>query len=90
MDKKGTLKGFFVCDKCRSLCKDGCDSVGLYGPNSCVFAYYPRKQFIKCLGPYCDTPCKLKQKESDLTIDQLIKLTMFLTDELNKVLITEK
>ena len=89
MDKKGTLKGFFVCDMCRQSCKDGCDDVGLYGPNSCVFAYHPRKQFINCLGPYCDIPCKLQRKESDLTIEQLIKLTMFLTDELNKVLITE-
>jgi len=57
------LKGFFVCNQCRSTCKDGCDDVGPYGPNSCVKAYFPRKQFVKCLGPYCDSPCKLKQKK---------------------------
>lgn len=82
-----SIKGFFVCDKCRSSCHDGCDEVGLYGPNSCVFAYFPRKQHIKCLGPYCDSPCNLQQTESDLTLEQLLRLVRFLTAELNKHLL---
>lgn len=82
--KANLIKGFFVCDSCRQTCIDGSDSIGLYGPNSCVFSSHPRKQYIRCLGKYCDIPCKLRRKESDITIDKLITLVKYLTKELNK------
>ena len=84
------IKGFFVCNRCRETCKDGLDDVGPYGPNSCVKAYYPRKQYIKCLGSYCDSPCGFREKISDVTVEQLINLVKFLTIELNKHLIIKK
>lgn len=88
--KLESLKGFFVCDKCRELCQDGADEVGLYGPNSCVFAYFPRKQRVACLGPYCDCPCALQKPDSDLTMDQLIRLVVYLARELNQQLLKDR
>jgi hypothetical protein len=82
-----SLKGFFVCDKCRRDCRDGCDAVGLFGPQSCVFAYFPRKQRIGCLGPWCDVPCDLRKDASDLRMEQMVRLVKFLTVELNRYLI---
>lgn len=82
-----SIKGFFVCQKCRIKCKDGSDKIGLYGPNSCVFAYFPRKQYVNCLGPYCDEPCEHRTETSDLTIEQLLNLVKFLTKELNSRLV---
>lgn len=79
-----SLKGFFVCAQCRRDCRDGCDEVGLFGPNSCVFAYFPRKQRIGCLGPQCDLPCDLQKDVSDLQMEQMVRLVKFLTVELNK------
>ena len=85
--KVNSLKGFFVCEQCRKSCKNGCDDVGPYGPDRCVDAYFPRKQYIRCLGKYCDTPCKFQQDESSLKMEQLINLVKYLTLELNKHLI---
>ena len=82
------LKAFFVCDNCRCYCSNGCDEVGLYGPDNCEKAYFPRKQNIGCLGQFCDTPCELQRAESDVTIQQYINLIMYLGEELNKFLIS--
>ena len=84
MDKpKADLKGFFVCKLCRAICKDGSDEVGPFGPNSCAPAYAPRKQVVDCLGIHCDRPCHLQQEESSLSIDQLVKLVVYLGNEVN-------
>ena len=90
IDNKLSLKGFFVCDKCRCYCSNGIDDVGPYGPDICESTYFPRKQNVGCLGQYCDTPCELQKSESDLTKEQLIQLIMYLGKELNTVLIKEK
>ena len=84
---KVSLKGFFVCDKCREQCFDGVDEVGPFGPNSCAKAYHPRKQVIDCLGPYCDQPCPLQKGATELTFTQLIDLVNYLGDELNTHLV---
>jgi hypothetical protein len=89
MDKL-TLKGFFVCNKCRNDCHNGRDAEGVFGPDCCPLAYFPRKQRIGCLGPYCDTPCSLQSDESDLTLKQLIDLIYYLGNRLNGFLIIEK
>ena len=86
---KLTLKGFFVCHRCRSSCSNGEDGVGPYGPDRCPEAYFPRKQRIGCLGPWCDTPCHLQTEDSDLSQKHLIDLVMYLGTELNRHLITE-
>ena len=78
------LKGFFVCNKCRDQCYNGCDTVGVFGPDFCPKAYFPRKQSIKCLGPLCDVPCELQEVESDVTIEQLVNLIMYLGTKLNE------
>jgi hypothetical protein len=88
-DAKLTLKGFFVCEKCRDECLNKEDEFGVAGPDRCPVAYFPRKQRIGCLGHYCDTPCYRQISGSDLTMEQLINLVYYLGKELNKVVITE-
>lgn len=88
-DSKLTLKGFFVCDKCRDECRNGEDEVGVFGPDCCPEAYFPRKQRIGCLGVYCDTPCHRQISGSDLTMGQLINLVMYLGGELNGFLVKD-
>ena len=87
-DTHAKLKGFFVCNRCRNNCANGCDEIGPFGPDNCVGAYYPRKQRVTCLGKYCDDPCEY-QEESDLTMEQLVVLVKYLTVEINKHLIKE-
>ena len=64
------LRGFFVCNNCRKFCDGTCSKElqeikdGLRIDNE----LYPRKQLIGCLGKYCDKPCELQIKESDLTL----------------------
>lgn len=82
---KPKLRGFFVCDHCAASCEDGEDEVGPYGPHRCPEAYFPRKQEIRCLGPYCDAPCPMRQETGDLTMEHLIRLALYLGAELNKV-----
>lgn len=89
MDDTLKLKEFFVCNKCRCYCSNGIDEVGPYGPDLCMKNYFPRKQNIDCLGPYCDMPCELQSAKSDLTMEQLINLVMYLGKELNKTLIKQ-
>jgi hypothetical protein len=72
------LRGSFVCNKCRDECQS---------EQECETDCFPRKQRISCLGPYCDDPCERQQNESDLTLEQLIILTKFLGNELNKFLV---
>jgi hypothetical protein len=85
---KSTLKGFFVCDKCREDCHNGVDEVGVFGPDNCPAAYFPRKQRVGCLAGYCDTPCSLQKETTDLTMEQMIDLVRYLGDYLNEFLIT--
>jgi len=89
MDKL-SLRGFFVCNKCRSNCFDGKDEIGPFGPNECPKEYFPRKQEIGCLGQLCDNPCELQVPESDVSTQQYINLIMYLGKQLNELIITEK
>ena len=83
------LKGMFVCNRCRKSCKNGSDEVGVYGPDNCVEAYFPRKQKIACLGKYCEQPCELIQ-DSDLTFDALINAVKYLGDLVNHYIMKEQ
>lgn len=80
-----SIKGGFVCNKCRRECSDGEDSVGPFGPNNCALAYPGRKIEITCLGPLCDEPCDLRKEECEVTKEILCYKIRYLTSELNKI-----
>lgn len=79
-----TLKGFFVCNRCRLEC-DGSDDC-----MNDLEELHPRKQEIGCLGGYCDDPCDLKQDHSELTVQHLIPLVKYLGNRLNTFLIKDE
>ena len=84
-----SIKPLFVCNKCRSECKNGIDSVGPYGPDNCPIAYPTRKFNIGCLANFCDWPCELKSDSTDLTLELAIRVIKGLVIECNKLLIRE-
>ena len=90
MSDKNAIKGLFVCDRCRKVCRDGEDEYGVYGPGKCPEAYSGRKTRLGCLGPLCDSPCELQKEKTDLTPEIAIGVIKYLVVELNKILITEK
>jgi len=81
---KVDLKGFFVCNWCRSQCpgSDECEDEIANGD------LFPRKQKIECLGEYCDRPCEL-QSDSTLETEQLIVLIKYLGNYLNTFLVRD-
>lgn len=88
--KVDQIKGFFVCDQCRTICHDGEDDQGRYGPRNCPVVYPDRKKEIGCLGKFCDAPCELRKEGTDLTLDIAVDLISYLTIEINKLLIMDK
>jgi hypothetical protein len=83
------LRDHFVCNNCRAICSGQCwlELEKLQnGEDIEDKDLYPRKQLIGCLGQYCDKPCKLQKKESDLKIDHLINLSKYLGVKLNEFL----
>lgn len=78
------LRQFFVCNNCRTNCPSGteCSEELLTDGNP----LFPRKQYIECLGEWCDSPCALRKENSDIKISQLIILVKYLGTQLNNQL----
>lgn len=76
------LRQCFVCNNCRTNCPSG---------PACTAdldtVLYPRKQYVDCLGEWCDQPCELRKEHSDLKMEQLVVLVRYLGTELNRHLI---
>ena len=99
-----SINGSFICEHCRNECRGKCHDrltaimEGKYKPGDEEYEankdLIGRKQIIRCLGPYCDKPCRYKldeftpYKESD-GIEPLINLIKYLGNEVHK-LIEEK
>ena len=72
------IKDAFVCEFCRNVCKGPCSSLldqiaegNITDENRDLIG---RKHKIKCLGRFCDNPCKYQ----DLTAYEGVDLTPFL------------
>lgn len=89
MENEYKLRGSFVCNNCRATCKGTCSKELIDIQNGICKDddLYPRKQLIGCLGPYCDEPCELQKKDTDLTIDQCINLIKYFGYKLNNIII---
>ena len=84
-------RGLFICENCRNICKGTCHEEMLECfkegkmPKDDPY-FFPRKQIITCLGPFCKSPCKYQQKETDLTIEQAMNIIKFFAWRLDKEL----
>ena len=85
------LRNSFVCNNCRRTCEGTCSQEleEILKGQRVDNELYPRKQLIGCLGPYCDVPCEFQKKESDLTLEQTIKLIKYFGQKLNDLLIVK-
>lgn len=84
------LRNSFVCNNCRRTCQGTCSQEleEILNGQRIDDELYPRKQLIGCLGPYCDEPCEFQKEETDLTLEQTIKLIKYFGQRLNDLLIT--
>ncbi len=67
------IRGSFICDNCRNICKGGCHEELfeiLYGNVNEGSEEYERgkdligrKQIVTCLGKYCDQKCKYNRDD---------------------------
>lgn len=93
--KEFKIKDCFICEYCRNVCCGPCDNdlqrleEGIVDNKNKDLKNH-RKQRIKCLGVYCDVPCKLQNKNEVPDIQVLINTIKFLGTELNKRLTDDK
>ena len=77
-DKLFNVKDCFVCEFCRNICEGNCsellDQIAAGNITEENKDLVDRKQKIKCLGRFCDRPCKYQ----DLTAYENVDLTPFL------------
>lgn len=75
---KFNLKDAFVCEFCRNICDGNCsellDQIAAGNINDGNRDLIGRKHKIKCLGRFCDKPCK----RQDLSSYENVDLTPFL------------
>ena len=94
------INGSFICERCRKICKGDCHeklSSILCGEVKEGSAEYERdkdligrKQIIRCLGPYCDSPCEYRLDdytpyEQGDGVKPLINLIKWLGKESNRL-----
>ena len=85
------LKGMFICNFCRNICRAGCAEDlerlenGIIDDKNKDLSNN-RKQSITCLGKYCDMPCKLQDKNAKPSIDVLINSIYYLGETTNKLI----
>ena len=75
-----SIKDCFVCEFCRNICKGPCDGLlrqieegNITEENKDLVG---RKHRIKCLGRFCDKPCKYQ----DLSQYEGVDLTPFIEE----------
>lgn len=95
------INGSFICERCRQICKGGCferlmaiengeviEGSKEYEANKDLIG---RKQIIRCLGKYCDNPCRFQleeytpYKEED-GIKPLINLINYMGGKVNELI----
>lgn len=92
MNKEFKIKDCFVCNFCREICKGGCNEdlerleQGIVDSKN-KDLQNNRKQRIKCLGKYCDAPCKLQDLSVEVDPQLLINTIKYLGTTLNELLI---
>lgn len=89
------IKDCFVCNFCREICGGGCNDeilrlhAGIVDDRNRDLADN-RKQIIKCLGKYCDSPCCLQDMDSTVDTQVLVNTIKYLGTKLNSVLVDGK
>lgn len=91
------VKECFICDYCREICDGNCNEIKkmlLSGKVAKGDKFYKdnidladnRKQFIHCLGKYCDKPCDLQDINAEPPIEVLIKTIKYLGNKCNDLI----
>ncbi len=83
-----SINGNFVCEHCRQECGHCIDELETIKNGGEIEdkELYPRKQLIKCLGKYCQHPCQYYNDETDLTVDQCVKLINWMGTKIHKMM----
>lgn len=91
------IKDCFICNFCRNECKGPCNDIKeaiLNGKIKKGSKEYlenidlttDRKQIIKCLGKYCDRPCKHQDLNAKPPIEALVRAIKYLGNKCNQLL----
>ena len=85
------LKGCFLCNFCKEICKGPCIDDLERLNNGIVDEQNKdllnnRKQRIECLGKWCDKPCKYQNKDAVPQVDILVNTIMFLGNKVNELI----
>lgn len=102
---KNNIKHCFLCEFCRNICEGRCFEhlvalkSGEIKEGTEEYEEWKdllggRKNIIKCLGPYCPTPCKFQEKEytpyrKEDGIQPLLDCIQFLLKKDNSLLINK-